>query len=200
MTTLTIAGLVCGLLAMVALPWLFAPLAMVLGVAALVKGRWENGLAVIVIAALCGVYGISKSLNFINDFFSGPHLVSIVQADPTATARPIDANWRIMSLQAAMISDDAEPTYQWKMVIKNESVKPTLFHGTLEFQDDHGVKLSEVPVEGPQVCAGCLGVFGGSVEVKGRSRIARAVPQITVGGGEAPPRERPNTIFDPPPS
>ena len=163
MSSLTIAGCVCGLLALFVLPWLFAPVGLLLGVVALTKGRVENGIAVIVLAGACGYYGVSQS-----------------GTKPAVGAGAAD--WSIVSLETQMItSSNADPVCSWKLVVKNDSAQPAVFHGSIEFQDAHGVKVSQDQVEGAAVGSGSVGVFTGSLTIKSRTKVARAVPQISAG-------------------
>ncbi len=182
MSSLTIAGCVCGLLALFVLPWLFAPVGLLLGVVALTKGRVENGLAVIVLAGACGYYGVSAPANFIDELWSSVDLKTVLKPE-TKSAAASAADWSIVSLETQMItSGDADPVCSWKLVVKNDSAQPAVFHGSIEFQDAHGIKVSQDQVEGTAVGPGSLGVFTGSLTIKSRTKVARAVPQISVGG------------------
>jgi hypothetical protein len=181
MKSLTIAGCVCGVLALFFLPIVFAPLGMIFGAAALAKGRAENGLAVIVLAAVCGYYGFTSSLHPL-DFISTAEIVSYLRSDPAPIAVATDGSWHVVSLQSHVATNDVDPVCSWKLQIKNDSPRPATFHGTVEFQDDHGVKIAEDRVDGYPVAPGAVGVFTGSVVVKSKTKIARAVPQIAIGG------------------
>jgi hypothetical protein len=182
MSSLTIAGCVCGLLALFLLPWLFAPVGLLLGVVALTKGRVENGLAVIVLAGACGYYGVSAPANFIDEMWSSVDLRTVLKPGPKPVAASA-ANWSIVSLETQMIkSGDADPVCSWKLVVKNDSAQPAVFHGSIEFQDAHGIKVSQDRVEGAAVGPGSLGVFTGSLTIKSRTKVARAVPQISDRG------------------
>src|SRR5271165_953230 len=181
MRSLTIAGCVCGVLALFILPVVFAPLGMILGVAALAKGRAENGMAVIVLAAVCGYYGLTNSLHFLN-LTSTSDIVDLLRSAPPPPS-PIDNSWRVVSLQTRVTTpNDVDPVCSWKLEVKNDSAQPKIFRGSIEFQDEHGMKVSEDRVDGYTVAPGTIGVFTGSVVVKSKIRIARAVPQIAIGG------------------
>jgi len=183
MSSLTIAGCVCGLVALFVLPWLFAPVGILLGVVALTKGRVENGLAVVVLAGLCGYYGLSAPANFINELWSSVDFKTLLKPGEKAPAADNAANWSIVSLESRITTTgDADPVCSWKLVVKNDSAQPAVFHGSIEFQDAHGLKVSQDRVEGPQVGPGSVGVFSGSVTIKNGTKVARAVPEISVGG------------------
>ncbi len=180
MRSLTIAGCICGVLSLFVLPIIFAPLGMILGAAALAKGRVENGLAVIILAGVCGYYGVTSSLHFMNIWTAGDILnVLKTEAPPLAQA---EGSWHVVSLQTHVNTSDDDPVCSWKMEIKNDSALPATFHGSIEFQDDHGMKISEDQVNSYRVAPGTVGVLTGSVVVKSKTKIARAVPQITAGG------------------
>jgi hypothetical protein len=182
MSSLTIAGCVCGLLALFVLPWLFAPVGLLLGVVALTKGRVENGIAVIVLAGACGYYGVSAPANFIDELWSSVDLKTVLQPGTKPAVEASAADWSIVSLETQMItSSNADPVCSWKLVVKNDSAQPAVFHGSIEFQDAHGVKVSQDQVEGAAVGSGSVGVFTGSLTIKSRTKVARAVPQISAG-------------------
>jgi hypothetical protein len=154
---------------------------MVFGAAALAKGRAENGIAVIVLAAVCGYYGITNSLHFFN-LWTAADVVDLLRSAPPPPS-PIDNNWHVVSLQTRVTStSDVDPICSWRLEVKNDSAQPKLFHGSIEFQDEHGVKISEDHVAGYTVAPGTVGVFTGSLAVKSKIKIARAVPQIVIGG------------------
>jgi hypothetical protein len=181
MSSLTILGSVCGLLALFLLPGLFAPLGMLMGVISLLKGRMENGLAVIVLAGVCGYYGSTTSVSLVRDYIGSVDAASLLNpTSPTKVDRD-KTNWHVVSLETHMTSNDADPVYAWKLVVKNDSMKPEMFRGAIEFQDGKGAKVTEQPVEGYQVAAGAVGIFTGEVAIKGQ-KVARAVPQISAGG------------------
>jgi hypothetical protein len=181
MSSLTIVGSVFSLLALVLLPGLFAPLGMLMGIISLLKGRMENGVAVIVLAGVCGYYGSTTSMSFMRDYIGSVDAASLLS--PTKPNRNVvdDTNWKVVSLETHMTSDDADPIYAWKLVVKNDSMKPATFRGAIEFQDGKGAKVTQQPVKGYEVAAGAVGVFTGSIAIKG-PKVARAVPQITAGG------------------
>ncbi len=181
MRSLTIAGCIFGVLALFFLPVIFAPLGMVFGVAALAKGRAENGLAVIVLAAVCGYYGFTNSLHIMNLWTTADVVNMLRPASPTVAVG--DNNFHVVSLQTRVTNtDEVDPICNWRLEVKNDSHQQATFHGVIEFQDEHGVKISEDRVTGYPVAAGTVGVFTGSLPVKSKTKIARAIPQITVGG------------------
>ncbi len=182
MRSLTIAGCIFALLALFFFPIAFALLAIVLGVATLAKGKVEHGLAVIVLAAACGYYGITSSLHPLDGLWTPSEIVALVKQARQPASVASGENWHVVSLQTRVDNTaDVDPVCSWKLEIKNDSTQPATFHGLIEFQDAHGVKVSEDRVEGAQVGAGAVGVFTGSLVVKGKTKIARAVPQIAVG-------------------
>lgn len=181
MSSLTIVGSVFSLLALILLPGLFAPLGMLMGVVSLLKGRMENGVAVIVLAGVCGYYGSTTSLSLVRDYIGSVDAASLLSPTKPTEAPQDDTTWQVVSLETHQTSNDADPVYAWKLVVKNDSLKPAVFRGTIEFQDGKGVKVTEQPVQGYQVEAGAVGVFTGSIAVKGQ-KIARAVPQVSAGG------------------
>jgi hypothetical protein len=181
MSSLTIIGSVFSLLALIFLPGLFAPLGMLMGVVSLLKGRMENGVAVIVLAGACGYYGATSSTSLVRDYIGSVDAASLLSpAKPTQVVQD-DTTWQVVSLETHMTSKDDDPVYDWKLVVKNDSMKPATFHGAIEFQDGKGAKVTEQPVQGYQVEAGTVGIFTGSISIKG-PKIARVVPEISAGG------------------
>jgi hypothetical protein len=178
MKSLTIFGCVCALLSLVWFSIGFALLAMTIGVVSLLKGRVENGLAVIVLAGACGFYGVSHNVMPTDDLWDAMKLGTLMhqptQPDTTASA----TDWRVISLQTRVTATDSAPVCTWKLQVRNDSLHPAVFHGAIEFQDAHGATVSQDRVEGMQVQAGAVAVFTGSVAVNGGKKIARAVPQI----------------------
>lgn len=184
MKSLTIAGCVCGIIALFFLPILFAPLGMIFGVVALAKGRVENGLAVVVLAGVCGYYGMTNSLHIL-DYWSTAQIVDYLRSAPPPAPAGAD-NFHVVSLQTRVSNaTDVDPVCSWRLEVKNDSPKPATFHGTISFQDDHGVTISEDHVSSYTVAPGTVGVVTGSLVVKSKTRIARAVPQIAMSGVSA---------------
>jgi hypothetical protein len=180
MRSLTIAGCICGGLALFILPAVFAPLGLIFGVAALAKGRAENGLAVIVLALVCGYYGFTNSLHFMNLWTAGDIVDMLRSAPPPPAAG--DTNFHVVSLQTRVTnSDEVDPVCAWRLEVKNDSKQIATYRGVIEFQDEHGAKISEDHVQGYPVAPGATGVFTGELSLKTKARIARAVPQISVG-------------------
>jgi hypothetical protein len=183
MKSLTITGCVLALISLYFLPPIFALLAMAVGVITLLKGRLENGVAVIVLAGACGYYGMAKAMPL--DDFSLKASVQSVKAmfgpetQPVLVATP---EWHVVSLETHVATVDADPVCTWKLVVRNDSLQPAVFHGVIEFQDSRGVKVSQDRVEGPEIPAGMVGTFEGSLTVPSGTHIARAVPQLSVGG------------------
>jgi hypothetical protein len=183
MKSLTIAGCVCGLLALVVFPIIFAPLGMILGVAALAKGRAENGVAVIILAGVCGYYGMTNSLHFM-DSLTTTAIADLLRSAPAPLPTGAD-NFHVVSLQTRVTTSDDDPICSWRLEIKNDSAKPATFHGTISFEDDHGVAISEDHVNSYPVPPGTVGVVTGSLVVKSKTKIARAVPQIAMARASA---------------
>ena len=179
MKSLTILGCVLALLALVWFPIGFAIMAMLLGVVSLIKGRAENGIAVIVLAAGCGYYGFMQTVPLADNLWQSMGLGAMAQAS-TAPKAPTD--WRVVSLQTHVSNADADPVCSWRLELKNESLHPATFQGAIEFQDAQGGTISQGRVEPMQVPAGTVGIFTGSVVLKDSRRVARAVPQINVSG------------------
>ena len=179
MKSVTIAGGICALVALAFLPAGFGVLGMLLGVMTLAKGRADHGLAVIVLAAVCGYYGMASSLTF-----WGKVPVQHWFAEAIAPAPAIGTpHWQILSLETRVTkTSDTDPVCSWKLTVKNDSLQSGLFQGSIEFQDNNGIKLAEDTVQGTQVAAGTIGVFTGSVAIKTSKRVARAVPQIPNSG------------------
>lgn len=182
MKTLTIVGCVCATVALVFLPAVFAPLAMVIGAVTLTRGKMEHGVTVIVLAGACGYYAMSAWMP-LNGF---PETVPIEASFDNSPQLPptSPSDWRLLSLQTRMISNtDDHPVYAWKLVVRNEGLQPAVFHGSIQFQDPRGVTLVQGRVEGYEVPAGTVGVFTGSLPLSSHSRVARVVPQF---GGVKP--------------
>ena len=177
MKTLPIVGCICAMLALVFLPAVFALLAMIIGVVTLTTGKMEHGLSLIVLAGVCGYYTMAswKPLDGFPE--TVPIEASFVTDPGLPPATPND--WRLLSLQTRLVSTNNEqPVYAWKLVVRNESFQPEVFHGAIQFQDPRGVTLVVGQVQGYEVPAGTIGVFTGSMVLNGRGRVARAVPQI----------------------
>jgi hypothetical protein len=179
MRTLIIGGCVCALLGLVVFPAVFVLLAMTMGVAVLAKGKVEQGIAVILLAGGCGYYAMA-SWKPLDGFREQSPVVSLIEAAPQL---PAGGNqWRVVSLQARVSNNhDAGPVCDWKLVVRNESLQPKVFHGQVQFQDTHGVTVLAGQVNGYQVPAGTLGVFTGSTPIKNGIKLARVVPQISEG-------------------
>jgi hypothetical protein len=154
---------------------------MLMGVISLLKGRMENGLAVIVLAGVCGYYGSTTSVSLVRGYIGSVDAASLLSPTKPTQARPDDTSWQVVSMETRITSNDVDPVYAWKLVVKNESMKPETFRGMIEFQDGNGAKVTEQPVDGYRVAAGAVGVFTGSIAIKG-PKVARAVPQIEAGG------------------
>ncbi|HZP23452.1 MAG TPA: hypothetical protein VFB04_08395 [Terriglobales bacterium] len=183
MKSLTITGCVLALISLYFLPPLFALLAMMIGVITLLKGRLENGVAVIVLAGACGYYGMSKAMP-LDDFSLKASVKNVKgmfgpETQPVLVATP---EWHVVSLETQVSKSEVDPVCTWKLVVRNDSLQPAVFRGVIEFQDSRGVKISQDRVEGPQIPAGLVGTFEGSLVIKGGTHIARAVPQLAVGG------------------
>src|SRR5579863_7798874 len=177
MKTLTILGCICATVALVFLPAVFAPLAMLIGALTLTREKWEHGAAVIVLAGACGYYSMSTWMP-LNGF---PETVPIEASfeNPPQLPPASPSDWHLLSLQTRMISNnDDQPVYAWKLVVRNEGLQPAVFHGSLQFQDPRGVTLVQGKVEGYEVPAGTVGVFTGSMPLNSRGRVARVVPQF----------------------
>ena len=183
MKSLTITGCVLALISLYFLPPVCALLAMMVGVLALIRGRLENGIAVIVLAGACGYYGMAKAMPL--DDFSLKASVQNVKSmfgsetQPVLVAMP---EWHVVSLDTRVSTADADPVCSWKLVVRNDSLQAADFRGVIEFQDSRGAKVSQDRVEGPKIPAGSVGIFEGSVVIKSGTRIARAVPELSVGG------------------
>jgi len=185
MSSLTIAGFLFGLVSLFFLPVVFAPLGMGLGVVTLLKGRAENGLAVIVIAAVCGYFGFASTLPLDNPW--NTESVRTVESwfnnSPPVAVLPANDVWQVVSLESHVSQDgDDDPVCSWRLVVKNNSQQPTTFHGTIDLQDSQGVSVVQDPIQGYSVAPGALGIFTGSTPIRSKTRIARAVPQIPSGG------------------
>ncbi len=140
MKTLLIAGYVCALVALIFLPPAFALAAIVIGVIVLARGRIGNGIAIIVIGAVCGYYGlffgdaIWRTLN--NPRSSSSQSSSTVA--PSLPA-PMTQDWHVVSIDGRITeSDETQTRYAWKLIIRNDSTEPAVFDGKVEFQDADG--------------------------------------------------------------
>lgn len=181
MKSMTILGCVCAFLSLVWFPPGFALLAMIIGVVGLLKGRVENGLAVIALAGTCGFYGMSHRVLLADDLVDSMKSgIGIEQLTQPAPHSPDD--WRIVSLQTQVSTTAPEPVCTWRLQVRNDSLHPAVFHGTIAFQDAHGAVVSQDRVEGNQVAAGAVAVFTGSTVIKDSRKIARAVPQVVDPG------------------
>lgn len=178
MKSLTIFGCVCALLSLVWFSIGFAMLAMIIGVVSLLKGRVENGLAVIVLAGTCGFYGVSHNVLLADDLWESMKLGTLMHQPTQVNAAASATDWRVISLQTRVTATDSAPVCTWRLQVRNDSLHPAVFHGAIEFQDAHGATVSQDRVAGTQVPAGGVAVFTGSVAVNGGKKIARAVPQI----------------------
>lgn len=182
MKTLTIFGCICATAALVFLPAVFAPLAMLIGVLTLTRGKLEHGVVVIVLAGACGYYAMAGWMPLSGFPETVPIEASFENSPQLPPASPSD--WRLLSLQTRMVSNnDERPVYAWKLVVRNEGLQPAMFHGSLQFQDPSGVTLVQGKVEGYEVPAGTVGVFTGSLPLNSRGRVARVVPHL---GGVKP--------------
>ena len=185
MSSLTLAGLFCGALSLVFLPVVFAPLGMAMGVVTLLKGRLENGFAVIAIAAICGYHGFASSLPLDNPW--NTESVRTVESwfdnSPPVAVLPANGVWQVLSLESGVTqTSDDDPVCSWRLVVKNNSLQPATFHGTIDLQDAGGATIAQEPVQGYSVAPGALGIFTGSTPIRSKTRVARAVPQIASGG------------------
>jgi len=182
MKSLTILGCVCAVLSLVWFSAGFALLAMVIGVVSLLKGRVENGLAVVILAGACGYYGISHNVLLADDLWESMKLGALIQRPVQPVAASTAADWRVVSLETRVTTTDAAPVCSWRLQVRNESQHPSAFHGTIEFQDAHGAAVSQDRVDGRQVAAGGVAEFTGSKVIQSGKKIARAVPQIVNPG------------------
>ena len=92
----------------------------------------------------------------------------------------------MVSLQTRVTkTSDARSLCSWKLIVRNDSSRPAIFHGSIVFQDAHGTNVSadNVNVSGStQVAAASEGVFTGSQVISSDKKVARAVPNISKGG------------------
>ncbi len=190
MKSLVPAACVCAIVALVFLPPLFALAGMALGVGVIARGKMEHGVILVLLAAVCGYLGMSWSLSA-DDSVEGILWRNVVLASgemrpatapaPAKAATPSD--WEIVSLKTRVTKVDAAHSLcSWKLVIRNDSPRPAVFHGSIDFQDAHGLELLKDPVNDrgtTQIAAASEGVFTGSQTISSTVKPARAVPMIT---------------------
>ena len=178
MKTITFAGCISAMLALAIWPGPFTLLAIAMGVVLLAKGKWEHGFAVVILAGGCGYYAMSSWMPLGGSVEAAPIKALLNNTQQPAT--PPD--WRVLSLDSRVINQDGGPTCEWKLEVRNESLQAAMFRGSLQFQDSHGVTVSESRIAGYKVAAGAVAVFTGSLPLDHGLRVARVVPQIGDGG------------------
>ena len=180
MKTLTIAGCIFACLSLCFWPAPFTMLAMAMGIVLLAKGKWEHGLAVVIFAGTCGYYAMSSWMPLGGAVQAAPLKVMMIDNSTQQPVSPQD--WRVLSLESRVINKDEGPVCEWKLVVRNESLQPAMFLGSLQFQDNRGTTLTEGRIAGYKVSAGAVATFEGSLPLEHGIRVSRVVPQIGVGG------------------
>jgi len=182
-------GCVSALLGLIFFPPL-AVIGMICGVLLLARNRLNIGAAILVIAAAAGYLGMVLDLPYGDIVWRNvSHAVwsaSQPQSETTSKSAVNSQDWHIVSLQTKVTKTDGPYSLcSWKLVVRNDSAQPAIFHGSIEFQDARGVKVlaDKVNVNGStQVAAESDGVFTGSQLISSQKKVARAVPNIEKGG------------------
>jgi len=181
MRTLTIGGCICAIVALVFLPVVFVPAAATMGLVVLAKGKWANGVAVILLAAGCGYCALASWKPL--DTFKEANPIKTMLITPDPQLPPGTKDWRLLSLEAHTVNvSDHDPVCEWKLVVRNESLQPEVFRGELQFEDARGTVVTEGHVESYKVPAGTVAIISGSLPLKNGVHVARVVPQLSIGG------------------
>lgn len=184
-------GCVSALLGLIFFPPI-AVIGMICGVLLLARNRLNIGVTILVIAAAAGYLGMVIDLPYGEIVWRNvSHAVWYAsqpqsQAETTSKAAPGSHDWHVVSLETRVTKADGPYSLcSWKLVVRNDSPQPAIFHGSIEFQDAKGAKVlaDNVNVNGStQVAAESEGVFTGSQLISSKKKVARAVPNIEKGG------------------
>jgi hypothetical protein len=97
-------------------------------------------------------------------------------------ATPSDQkNWRIVSIDARVTeANTVWSRYAWKLMLANDSEKPQLFQGTIEFQDSDGFIVDTSNAGNMVVPAQSEGEFTGFALIRAEvvGKVARAVAKV----------------------
>jgi hypothetical protein len=97
-------------------------------------------------------------------------------------ATPSDQkNWRIVSIDARVTeANTVWSRYAWKLMLANDSEKPQLFRGTIEFQDSDGFIVDTSNAGNMVVPAESEGEFTGFALIRAEvvGKVARAVAKV----------------------
>ncbi|MEI9972436.1 MAG: hypothetical protein WDO73_10510 [Ignavibacteriota bacterium] len=94
---------------------------------------------------------------------------------------PDQKNWRIVSIDARITEANTTwSRYAWKLMLANDSEKPQLFRGTIEFQDSDGFIVDTSNAGNMVVPAGSEGEFTGFALIRAEvvGKVARAVAKV----------------------
>jgi len=184
MKSLTTIACISALLALFCFPVL-AVLGLICGLVIFVRGKAAQGMALLLVSAVCGGVGMMLDLPY------GDHVLQMItnttrmaaaQANSESAAAP---TWTVVALDSKVSKPNhGQSLCEWKLVVRNDSHQVAVYRGTVEFQDAKGAKLFEATVnpDGTQVAPQAEGTFTGSGKVSSYQPVARAVPKIVLAG------------------
>ena len=184
MKSLTTIACISALLALFCFPVL-AVLGLICGLVIFVRGKAAQGMALLIVSAVCGGVGMMLDLPY------GEHVLQMItnttrMAAAEANTKSATApTWTVVALDSKVSKPNhGQSVCEWKLVVRNDSQQVAVYRGTVEFQDAKGTKLFEATVnpDGTQVAPQAEGTFSGSAKVSADQPVARAVPKIVLAG------------------